>query len=514
MSKSKKMLPILLAASLTVAVIPITSSYAEETLGFGFQKNNVSTKIISDNIDIKKVERSNDNGFSKVVESFKESSRNLISEAEAKSIAIDILKKYTNQAVSGEDDLSLRVENNSYILGIKGSNKYIKISNKGIVNVINTGKAENTHSAPNSKDINKSKKIVESFLKDYFSDEHENIRSVLTSENNTSGNNVCFSLQRVYNNVEVLGEGGSVVIDARDYTIKSFNMIYSNISFEKETFGRISKEKAIDIVEKSSQNGSKYIEDSGVYKLDFALRDNRDYLIDIKDGALKDDVFNEYTVDGKISSKGKIKDQLKSSSESDNVSRDIVVGLTGYEVVSCNSSDVTENKNKLIRTEVITKEGYKYFVEYDKDSLKLLNVYQSEFESIDKKLSKKISFENAYKNALSALGFLYSSKVEELLLTQSEGDIKESTTYTFKFNRAEDNIPVDGQYICVNIDAKTGQILSSIIQWSENIEIEKSSKRYVQKKRREYLEKLKGQYVYINENNLGKLYYKLTNNNN
>ncbi|MEF9952150.1 MAG: hypothetical protein RR840_01925 [Clostridium sp.] len=509
MSKNKKMIPILLAASLTVAVIPITSSYAEESLGFGFNSSNISSKIINDNINIKKVDREDGSGFTNVIETFNKSSRNTINENQAKDIALTIFTNYCSINVSSGDSLSLRKEDNDYIVSIKGDKRYIRIANNGLIKAINAGKVENNHSANYSKDINRSKDLVEKFLDEYLKEEKDSIRTVLTTENNNSGNYICFNLQRYQNNIKVLGEGGSIIIDASDYTIKGFNLVYNEIGFEKETFSKLSKEKAIGIVEASSQNGSKYIKNKDKYELDFSLRDNRDYLIDVKSQSLKDDIFNEYTIEGNINIKKKIKESLKDISEGDKTSENIVSGLTGYKVNSVKTSSIKENKRELLRSEVTTEEGIIYYVEYSLTSLQFLNVYQFGYDTVEKKKSPKIGFEKAYKSALSTIGFLYGSKIDRLTLSQSESDMKESTVYTFTFNRIEDSIPVDGQYISINIDAKTGQVLSSLIEWSGELQLEKANKRYIQKKRRDYLEKLKGQYVYINENNRGKLYYKL-----
>ena len=217
---------------------------------------------------------------------------------------------------------------------------------------------------------------------------------------------------------------------------------------------------------------------------------------------------NEYIVEkNNTKSLKDINKKSKSNDELKKLSEEIVYSITDKKGQAISAKLINENNKKFIRCVVLNKKE-KHFVEYDEKGNKVLNMYKD--NSLDNKSkNKNIDFEQAYKKAIRCVGLIYNDKTKKLNFNQVEKDILNEETYNFIFNRIHNDIEIKDQYISININGKTGEVDSMFIEWNDNSEFNDSKINNIENTKKEYMQSLKGSYIYINEYGTGKLYYSL-----
>ena len=488
--------------------MPLSYSYAKESIGEIFDFKKISVNSI-DNIKIKKLSSSIENNVNKVATKKDKNEKDEIGVDEAKQITKDLLKEFFKVDLSNVKLRCSEELNNIFeVFGdVNGENKYVvKINKKGIV-LYAYLKDELKANSKSKLNVDESKKLVEKFIEEYLSHQKSDIKLVLTNRSNNS-NNLHYKIQRTFNNIPVLEEGGEIVLDQTGERFLSLNINWSNINFEKELTNKLTKNEAINILSKSKEVSPYYVKKKNEYVLDFVVEKGKEYLIDVNANKIKSLFESEYIVEkNNTKSLKDINKKSKSNEEIKKLAEEIVYSLTEKKGKAISAKLINENNKKFIKCVVLSKKE-KYFIEYDEKGNKVLNIYKD--GDIETKIKNKdIDFETAYKTAIKSVGLIYNDKVKNLNFTQAEKEILNGASYNFVFNRIYNDIDVKDQYVSVNINGKTGEVDSMFIEWDDNSKFNNSKINNIENIKKEYLQNLKGNYIYINEYGTGRLYYSL-----
>lgn len=517
MNNKKKLITLGIGAALLLTIIPSSLGYAEEGVK-GTKGDNINGLI--EKLKIEKLESSKKDSIipKTILRDEKIKEKKLITKNEASGISKSIAEKYLGIKIVNTMPIKTEEEDEGFETKISSDvndeKRYsIKLDKYGEVLNIYTHIGEKEISKNHSIDVNKSKKVVNDFLEENAKDKLDHIEVILMKNSNQS-DVLNYKLKRVYKGVEVIGEGGLISVDGENFNIVSYDMKWSNLSFEEEIMKKMNKIEAINILKESNAINPVYIDSGKGYVLDFVLNETNEgeeYVIDVKEKKMKNLLNNEYTVKEGIpkgienlNSKPKSKDDVKE------ISINIIEKLTGKKGRSLPVKVVEESGKRFIRSIVATTDVERYYVEYDEKTFNVLNIYKYGYDTTKKEEFKAIDFNDAYKRAVTAIGLIYNKEFKNINLNQTEYDlVGNARVYSFKFKRIYKNIDVNDQYIAVNVDAITGEVLSVFLEWNSKSTFDSLGKREVEEKRDKYLKKLEGHYVYISENNIGKLYYIL-----
>ncbi|KMT21118.1 YcdB/YcdC domain-containing protein [Clostridium cylindrosporum] len=515
MSKKKKIIPLAIGTALILTIIPSSLGYAEESIGAMLRGKQDYTQL-NNQVKVEKAKKSISESANTIFKNEKNNKKDLISKQDAEKISREVLEDYFKANIS--NDTPVKVEEKADgifeitvdVNGDKGGRYKVKIDKYGSIKSAYSPSKTESVSKNSSINVNESKKLINEFLKKYEADKINDINIILTKNNH---NNILnFKLQRLHNNIEVVEEGGSISVDSEDMKLLSFDISWSNAIFEEEVGKKINKKEAVNILRKSDAILPLYVGYGNKYILDFKLSTDEEYIIDVNKRAIKDIFKDAYTVKENISSGIKnLTNTPKTKKEVESVSLDIIKRLTGKDGRALPIKVINENGTNLIRSIIATKSGERYYVEYDAKSFEVLNIYKYGYETVERGNFKPIEFKDAYKKAITAMALIYNKELKNINLNQNEYELSDSRVYSFNFNRVYNDIDVKDQYISVNVDAITGEILSVFIEWNKNSKFDDANKKTVENKREKYLESLEGEHVYINENGRGKLYYVLKN---
>lgn len=511
MNKKKKVIPIAVGAALLLTIIPSSFSNAKGSITSKLTDNTVENSQIK----IEKLDKKDSgNKVSKTLikgENDKNEVTLTINEIEEK--ARDILEEFLKINITNEEAIKTEeIDNGIYLTTARnnGSDIKIKINKKGFVINVDSDFKEDNISKNYKLDVDKSKELVEKFLEKHASHLISNIDLTLTKNSNSQNNILEYKIQRVHNNVKVVEEGGSIIVDGEKMKIISFNSNWSSIDFEEELGRKLNKKDAINILRESSDFKPNYINNGTKYKLNFNLNPGEEYIINVNKREIKNIFKDEYTVKGNVVGKIKsLNSEVKTEEEAEKVSVDIVKAITGKTGKVKSTKTIKENGKSIIRSIIETESKEKYYVEYDSKTFKVLNIYKYGYDTLEKSSFNPIEFKEAYKKAVVSIGLIYNKELKSLNLNQKEYELNKSRVYSFTFNRLHNKLNVEDQSIGVNIDALTGEVLSVFLDWNNKSTFDDSGKKDIEKASEKYLSNLKGEYVYINENGIGKLYYIL-----
>lgn len=514
MSKNKKIIPLAIGVALLLAIIPVFFGSTEGSIVDMLK----GQKSDSNRVKVEKIERKNNKyAVAKtIVKNNKNQKETNLTLEEAEKKAKDILEEFFMVTISNETPIKTEEIVDRVFETTLGNNDgngsmyKVKIRKDGFLISANGVLTKESVSKNYEVDVDKSKELVEKFMKKHTEHLNSNINLTLTKSSNTQNNILNYKLQRVHNNINVVEEGGNIVVDAEKMKLISFNSTWSNIDFEEEVGKKLNKKEAINILKKSDRVSPIYINSGENYVLDFSLDTGDEYIIDVSKREVKSIFKDEYTVKGNV--QGKIKNlnsEIKTKEEVEAVSKDIIKVLTGKEGTAKSTKIIEENGKRLIRSIIGAPLGERYYVEYDSKTFQVMNIYKYGYDTLEKSNFTPIEFNEAYKKAVESIGLIYNKELKNLDLNQREYDLSNSRVYNFTFNRLHNKLKVKDQYISVNVDAITGEVLSIFLEWKNQSKFDNSRKGDIEKAKESYLDSLKGEYVYINENGIGKLYYIL-----
>lgn len=508
MDKHKNVVTLIAGIVLLLIMATASFGYAEEVIP-SFREENHLGKA-----EIEKVNRENTEKDSKtIIKESKDNNKKIILKDEAEKIGKSIFKEYCKIDINKTTPIKTSdlMDNNYEItLGSDLGKSKIKLNKYGDIINIYVPIKKDTMSKTYNIDVDKNREFLENFFKEYYKDNYKNLKVTLTNKKPLGGNISEYKLQRVHNDIDVVEEGGSVYINNEDIKIIQFDMKWSSIDFEEEKGKTLNKQEAFDILKESRVIEPIYVNNNNKYSVDFLLNEDKEYTIDVGKRDVKDFLKTEYIVKNNISkSIDNLNNKAKTKEEIEQISLDIISKIVNKKGRTLPIKEVEENSKSLIRNVVVTEDKERYYIEYDSKTFKVVNIYKYGYSTKETKNFKPIEFEKAYEKAVKSIGALYSEEFNNLNLKQKEYSLMNSRVYNFNFNREENDIKVEDQYIAVSIDAITGEILSIFLEWNNESQFDKASKHKIDREMDKYLNKLKGKYKYINENGIGKLYYTL-----
>lgn len=511
MEKKKSILSLLIGITLILIMLFSYFGYIEKSVKV---ENNLGN---SNKITDAKVEKINMKDIEKtsrtVVQNSNYKSKDTISKDKAESIAKESLKQYSKINISEDTPIKVSelIEDIYEIaVGQENGRSKVKINAQGEVLNIYTPVLKSGISRNYNINVDKCREIVENFLKKYHEDKLKDINITLTDNKGLGDNILEYKLQRIHDDIEVLEEGGSISIDGEKQKIVAFDIKWSKINFEEEQGKRLTDKEAINILKKSKVIVPYYMNNGESYTLSFDSNEQEKYAIDVSKREVENAVKSEYQVKKNTTKSIKnLNGEPKTKEEVGEISVNIIDELFNKKGKSLPVSEIEENGKKLIRCVVVLDENKRYYIEYDSKNFKVINLYKYGYDTKEGKSSDTVTFEKAYKTAIEAIGLIYKEEIKNVNFLQKEDELMNNKVCNFTFNREVNKIKVKDQYISVSVDMVTGEILSIFLHWNEEGKFEDIGEAKLQEGINQYLKDLKGKYTYINENELGKLYYIL-----
>ncbi len=360
-------------------------------------------------------------------------------------------------------------------------------------------------------------KIGEDFLTKINPQEFSQCKFVDNTQfNNLIGGNSSsynFSYTRMANGIPFIGDSLSVGVDGVTGKICSYSIKWSDNTIPTlSTDSLISQDKATQTLEDNLKLQPKYIlyrdqygiaDTNQTLKLVYALDTTNGVSLDAKTGTMinntpvatqvKDlDATEKQSFINSYKTVNKLPKELDSDS-AEAIMKQITSAIYGesYDIQSINYQDM--NNGLRTNTSCWSGEFYK------KDSTNqladrgniIIDSLTGQLVSIDKfnygntgsndntnTNQPKLSWEQAYDNAIATIEKYFPDKVKDINTQQSyktnimyiNKTLQSSTTYNFNFNRLINGIPYEDDSINMNFNGTTGEITNINNSWTQNLQ--------------------------------------------
>lgn len=388
-----------------------------------------------------------------------------------------------------------------------------------VINVYNYTYNQNQDSSVVTLTEDQAKKIGEDFLNKINPQEFSQYKLVpnnsLTNLTKGSTSAYNFSYIRIANGIPFIGDYLNVGVDGITGKISSYNIKWSDNKIpELSKDNLISVDKANQLLKDNLKFQPRYIPYSDQYglpgttqilKLVYMLDTSNGTSLDAKTGKM---VNNTNPTSAAIKIKDLDATQKKSfidsyklvpklSKEIDTDSAEVIMKQItkeiygeAYDIQSINYQDNNNGlganvscwSGQFYKKDSANQVGDTGSITIDSLTGKLVSInkynYYAKTGSTDDNVQPKLTWEQAYDNAIAIVQKYFPDRVKDVNTEQNyvpnvqyiEKMAQSNITYNFNFNRLINKISYQNDTININIDAKTGEINNIYNSWSQNLQ--------------------------------------------